>query len=798
MIKKTAAGIGLLAGIVGTFWIMTGNVAAAPATFTVTNTNDSGAGSLRAALTSSNANNNLNDVDTINFNIPGSGVHTISLLSALPEIEEMVDINGYSQPGASANTKSAPEPMDSVIKIQIDGGGNMANVLAFSNVEFNSQNSTVRGLSIYGGTAETIRDSGFGYGGNNFINVYGNYINVDATGLSMPNKNSTTRDKSGVKITSLSKVGGASPAQRNIISSTAYFNYASVIVSFMTGTIEGNYIGIGRDGHTDLGAKEGVELGVWGTIVGGDSIAQKNVISGNDIANILIRGHSNAVRGNYIGTTYEGKVDPDISNGVGVAIAHYSSDNVIGGTEAGEGNLIAGVAGAGISTVLESLPYEAAAPSWNAFLGNSIHSISTFNFPGFGTSNLGIDLNGPGASQNQGPTANDVGDTDDGPNGLINFPVLKSAQQVGNQLTITYDLDALDSPTDEYRIEFFASDERSIFGYGPGETYLGTAGLVSPGTNKTVTLTVNGDYTRKALSATTTAFGYNPNPPSEGDGALSEYGATSEFARNIMIGSETDFDSDGVSNTIEAAAPNGGDANNDGIADSQQPTVTSYILADSDNVYATLVTDGCSENGTVSSLNLASLNKKDNGYSYPYGLTDFTLNCSRGDTVNVKLYIHATEDPEQYIPRKYNAQSQTFSDIPGSTLTKEVLGASTTIKLAYSLTDGGDLDDDRQANGTIVDPVGLAVEKNGVGTELAKTGLPIAVSVLGGLLLITGALYTYSDYQRHKRPLKQADPETARTYTYLHHLRLVSIPLFNYRLKVTFSREMKLARGQRA
>lgn len=777
---------------------MTGSAAAAPATFTVTNTNDSGPGSLRAALASSDANNNLNDVDTVNFNIPGSGVQTIALTSALPEIEEAVDINGYSQPGASANTNPAPEPINSVILIQIDGGGNMANVLAFSNAELNSENSTVRGLSIYGGTAETIRDSGFGYGGNNFVNVYGNYINVDATGLSMPNKDSTTRDKSGVKVTSLSKVGGTDPAQRNVISSTAYFNYASVIISFMTATVEGNYIGLGRDGYTDLGAKAGVELGVWGTIVGGSNIAQRNVIAGNDIANVLIRGHSNAVRGNYIGTNYEGEVDPDISNGVGVAIAHYSSDNIIGGTEAGEGNLIAGVAGAGISTVLESLPYEAAAPTWNAFLGNSIHSISTFNFPGFGTSNLGIDLNGPGASQNQGPTANDVGDVDEGPNGLINFPVLKSAQQVGNQLTITYDLDALDSPTDQYRVEFFASDERSIFGYGPGENYLGTTGLVSPGLNKTVTLTVNDNYARKALSATTTAFGYNPNPPSEGDGAQSEYGATSEFARNIMIGSETDFDSDGVPNSIEESAPNGGDANNDGQADSQQPTVTSYVLADSDNVYATLVTDGCSENGTVSSVNLASLNKKDNGYSYPYGLTDFTLNCSRGDTVNVELYIHTAEDPEQFIPRKYNAQSQAFSDIPGSTLTKEVLGASTAIKLAYSLTDGGELDDDGQANGTIVDPIGLAVEKTGIGAELAKTGLPIIVSVMAGLLLIAGALYTYFDYRRHKRPLKQADPEAASTYTYWHHLRVVSIPLFHYRLKVTFSRQMKLARGQQA
>lgn len=37
--------------------------------------------------------------DTINFNIPGSEVKTISPDSELPDIEEQVTINGYSQPG---------------------------------------------------------------------------------------------------------------------------------------------------------------------------------------------------------------------------------------------------------------------------------------------------------------------------------------------------------------------------------------------------------------------------------------------------------------------------------------------------------------------------------------------------------------------------------------------------------------------------------------------------------------------------------------------------------------------------
>ncbi len=66
--------------------------------FVVINTNDSGAGSLRQAILNANANNGLND--TINFNIPGAGLHTISPASALPTITDaQVKIDGSSQPG---------------------------------------------------------------------------------------------------------------------------------------------------------------------------------------------------------------------------------------------------------------------------------------------------------------------------------------------------------------------------------------------------------------------------------------------------------------------------------------------------------------------------------------------------------------------------------------------------------------------------------------------------------------------------------------------------------------------------
>src|SRR5688572_10952148 len=74
------------------------------AVFTVLNTNDEGTGSLRQAILDSNNNT---DADSIEFAIVGDGPHTISPLSALPDISDAVLINGYSQPGAQANTSPA-------------------------------------------------------------------------------------------------------------------------------------------------------------------------------------------------------------------------------------------------------------------------------------------------------------------------------------------------------------------------------------------------------------------------------------------------------------------------------------------------------------------------------------------------------------------------------------------------------------------------------------------------------------------------------------------------------------------
>jgi hypothetical protein len=87
------------------------------ATFTVINTNDSGAGSLRQAILDANG---TVTADTIAFNIPGGGVHTIAPASALPKLTAPVTVDGYTQPGSSVNTGLPDEGLNSVLQIEID------------------------------------------------------------------------------------------------------------------------------------------------------------------------------------------------------------------------------------------------------------------------------------------------------------------------------------------------------------------------------------------------------------------------------------------------------------------------------------------------------------------------------------------------------------------------------------------------------------------------------------------------------------------------------------------------------
>ena len=124
--------------VLASLWVISASTLAA-ATFTVTNTDDTGAGSLRQAILDANGNPGL---DTIAFNIPGVGVHTITPASGLPTVSDSAIIDGYTQPGASPNTD--PNGFNGTLLIEING----ANAGNTNGLHISAGGSTVRGLVI--------------------------------------------------------------------------------------------------------------------------------------------------------------------------------------------------------------------------------------------------------------------------------------------------------------------------------------------------------------------------------------------------------------------------------------------------------------------------------------------------------------------------------------------------------------------------------------------------------------------------------------------------------------------------
>jgi len=284
---------------------------------------------LRAAIQESNASPNT---DTIAFNISGVGPHTIAPTSALPTITNPVVIDGYTQPGASANTAPIGSPGNAVLKIEINGtsaGGGTHGLTTASG-------STVRGLVInrFGGAG--IRVSGSG----NLIT--GNYIGTDATGASP-----LFFQETGVLIDSgaqTNTIGGANSAARNVISNNELVNVDIQGSGTNGNMVKGNYIGTNAAGTAGVGFDNGdgvrIRLGAQSNTVGGMTDGERNVISDSGVRIEGAGTNLNSVKGNYIGTNAAGTAA--VPNSTGVTISGGAQNNIVGGTTTGERNVISG------------------------------------------------------------------------------------------------------------------------------------------------------------------------------------------------------------------------------------------------------------------------------------------------------------------------------------------------------------------------------------------------------------------------------------------------------------------------
>jgi hypothetical protein len=478
-------------------------------------TSGSGTCTLRDAITYANAHPGT----TIGFSIPGSGVHTITPASAYPQIVATVTIDGFTQPGSSANTNGPGLGDNSVhlIEINSSGEGSGADGLQFGP---GSSGSVVRGLVINRASRAGIAILGVAN-----ITVEGCFLGTDPSGSSVP-----CCENYGVLLDSNpsgATIGGTTPAERNVISGALF---AGIGMGNELGTggtghlVQGNFIGTNAAGTGALANNFGVAMSfsITNSTVGGTTPAARNLLSGNTSRGVIVGNGlggpgvtGNVVEGNFVGTDVTGTLPlgngffgvevnvpgntvggsaagagnvicANVSGGInmeggadglviqgnfigtdltgtialankGPAIALAGSNGVIiGGINPGEGNVIAFN---GVSGSNSSSGVLISSGTGNAIRGNSIHdNVQT-----------GIDLGG------LGPHANDLCDPDSGPNNLQNYPVLSSVTYGAANTTVTGLLNSTANTT--FQLDFYANPACSNFprDFLQGETYLGSS-----------------------------------------------------------------------------------------------------------------------------------------------------------------------------------------------------------------------------------------------------------------------------------------------------------------------------------
>lgn len=290
-----------------------------PATYTVVNTADAGAGSLRQSILNANTNTGL---DIIDFSI-GSGVQTITPLSALPTITDPVNILGYTQPGFLG----AP-----IIEINGSNAGTSVSGLVIA-----AGSSQIWDLVINRFDGAGIDLSG---AGNNLL--IGNFLGTDVAGtVALGNVH-------GVRLTSSNNNAIGIPGGANLISGNT--NYGVYLLSNCSNnTLQGNYIGTNAAGTAAVGNSFGIVLFGFASnnnTIGGTFSGSGNLISGNFGSGLNLEGTGNTVLGNRIGTNAAGTAA--VPNGQGVSTSPFATNTVIGGTVSGARNIISGNSAEGI------------------------------------------------------------------------------------------------------------------------------------------------------------------------------------------------------------------------------------------------------------------------------------------------------------------------------------------------------------------------------------------------------------------------------------------------------------------
>ncbi len=413
----------------------------------VTNTQDSGPGSLRASLYYAYDHPGT----TVTFNIPATdpgysnGTFTIRVTDQLPCLMNATTVDGSTQPGAFAQGRPVIcingalclpystyanglrlRGANCVVRGLVVNGFQASGLLVNSGAKTNVVSGNFIGLdasgtasaanhgsgitvasgaefNLIGGYSSSARNliSGNGWAGititdtHTFANtVAGNYIGVTLTGTS-----ALSNGFAGIEINSGAvgnHIGGPESGAGNLISGNGNSGILIRFAGASSNVVQGNFIGVNASGTAALpNAGSGVNIYGGGqfNLIGGSSGPAGNLISGNGWSGVSVSdppGIGNVVAGNLIGLNASGLAA--IGNGfVGIEVNNGASQNVIGGTLPGAGNVISGNTSGGIMVRF-------AGTSANLVQGNLIglNVLGTAAIPNSGT---GINLYG-GAQSN--------------------------------------------------------------------------------------------------------------------------------------------------------------------------------------------------------------------------------------------------------------------------------------------------------------------------------------------------------------------------------------------------------------
>ncbi|MGB7345432.1 MAG: hypothetical protein WBD20_14555, partial [Pirellulaceae bacterium] len=178
--------------------------------------------------------------------------------------------------------------------------------------------------------------------------IVNNFFGTDASGLNaIPNGNQAIRFSGNSSGALIGQVG----AGNVIVGSSGNADpYAIHLDENITNTIiRANLIGVGVDGTTDLAGESGIQIDstATGTVVGGSSPGQGNVIGGHSNHAIASAAANTTIQGNLIGVSADGNVQ--LANGSGIYLTATSA-LTIGGSAGGENTIAFNTTGGIVTT----------------------------------------------------------------------------------------------------------------------------------------------------------------------------------------------------------------------------------------------------------------------------------------------------------------------------------------------------------------------------------------------------------------------------------------------------------------